>query len=219
DGDWRQVHAVRDIADRVDVRYGGLRVLVNGDAALLAQPHPRRLHTETGNIRPAANREHHLVDFDRAVVGKRRGEGGLRPAHRAYRRAAKNPHAPLGHLRIEVGAQVVVEAAQDVFAAVDQRNLGPEPIENGGELDGDIAAALNQDARRQFFQMKRLIRGDDVFEARDRRPHPWRSAGCDQNMARPDLFSGRDETHRMCVFQYGTALDDFNAGTLERRGI
>ena len=47
---------------------------------------------------------------------------------------------------MQMGAQIVVETAQDILAAVDQRHLGPKPVENAGELDGDIAAALDQDA-------------------------------------------------------------------------
>ena len=48
-------------------------------------------------------------------------------------------------------AHVVVEAAQDVVAAIDQRHLGAEAVEDAGELDRDIAAALDQDALRQFL--------------------------------------------------------------------
>ena len=64
-------------------------------------------------------------------------------------------------------AHVVVEAAQDVLAAIDQRHLGAEPVEDAGELDRDIAAALDENALRQLLQMERLVRGDDVLEARD----------------------------------------------------
>ncbi len=58
-----------------------------------------------------------------------------------------------------------------------------------------------------------------MFEARDGRPHPRRSAGGDEDMARPDFFSGCDETHRMGIFQHSPALDQLHAGALERRGI
>src|SRR5262249_2498176 len=48
---------------------------------------------------------------------------------------------------------------------------------------------------------------------------PWRSAGGDKDIPRPDRFSGRDETRRMRIFQHGTALGDFDPGTFEGGGI
>ena len=68
-------------------------------------------------------------------------------------------------------AQVVVEAAQDVLAAIDQRHLRAEAVEDAGELDRDIAAALHQDALRQLLEVEGLVRGDHVLDARDGRAH------------------------------------------------
>src|SRR5262249_14147044 len=87
------------------------------------------------------------------------------------------------------------------------------------ELDGDIAATLDQDARRQLFQVKRLVRGDDVFDPRDRGTKPWRSAGGDEDMPRPNFFAGRDETYRMCIFQHRAALNELDARAFEHRGV
>src|SRR5262249_35919654 len=103
--------------------------------------------------------------------------------------------------------------------SIDQRHLGSKPVENGGKLDSDMAAALDEDARRQLFQVKRLVRGNDMFEARDGRPHPRRSAGGDEDVARTDFFSSRDKTYRVGIFQDGAALDELHAGALKRRGI
>ena len=50
------------------------------------------------------------------------------------------------HLAAQMLAHVVVEAAQDVLAAIDQRHLDAQPGENAGELHRDIAAALDHDA-------------------------------------------------------------------------
>src|SRR6185503_14327044 len=78
--------------------------------------------------------------------------------------------AALAHLIAQMFAHVVVEAAQDVLAAIDQSHFAAEPGEDAGKLDRDIAAALNDDAPGQFRQMKSLIRGDRVLEARNLRP-------------------------------------------------
>jgi hypothetical protein len=139
--------------------------------------------------------------------------------HGAHGLAADNPHAQLGHLRLEMLAQVVVETAQDILAPVDQGHLGAQPVEDGGELDGDVAAALDQNAGGQFVEMERLVRGDDVFDAGDRRAEPRRSAGGDQDVARTDRFSRCDEADGVCVFQHGAALDEFDASALEIGGI
>ena len=69
------------------------------------------------------------------------------------------------HLDAQVLAHVVVEAAQDILAAIDQRHMRAQPGEDAGELDGDVAAALDHDAARQLRQMKRLVRGDGVLDA------------------------------------------------------
>src|SRR5262249_38208325 len=116
-------------------------------------------------------------------------------------------------------AQIIVKPAQDILAAVDQRHVGPQPVENAGELDRDIAATLDQDARRQFVQMKRLVRGDHVFDPGDRGTKSWRSAGGDEDVPRPDFFAGGEKTPLMSVSQYGTAFDELDARAFERRGI
>ena len=53
--------------------------------------------------------------------------------------------ALLLHLGGEMVADIVIEAAQDLLAAIDQNRLDAEAREDAGELDGDIAAA--DDAR------------------------------------------------------------------------
>ena len=40
-------------------------------------------------------------------------------------------------------AHVVIEAAQNIFAAVDQRDLAAKACKYSGEFDCNVAAALN----------------------------------------------------------------------------
>ena len=77
------------------------------------------------------------------------------PVHRA---AGQDGDAFFFHLGPHMGANVVVETAQDIVAAINQRHVGAEARENTGELQRDIAAALNHDALRQRRQMKHLVR-------------------------------------------------------------
>src|SRR3546814_11133945 len=87
----------------------------------------------------------------------------------------------LGHRNLEQPvADLFVIAAQDRVAAIDDRHLAAEFVEDAGEFIGDIAAARNHDALRQRVEMNDLVRGDRMFAARafgDLRP----AAGCDQD--------------------------------------
>src|SRR3546814_16204002 len=64
-------------------------------------------------------------------------------------------------------ADLFVIAAQDRVAAVDDRHLAAEFVEDARELIGDIAAARDDDALRQLVEMKDLVRGDRMFAARE----------------------------------------------------
>ena len=45
-------------------------------------------------------------------------------------------------------AHIVVEAAQNLFAAIRQRHLGAEALEDPGKLHGNVAATHHQHAPR-----------------------------------------------------------------------
>ena len=83
-------------------------------------------------------------------------------------------------------AQVLVEAAQDLLAAVDERHLRAEAGEDAGELHRDIAAAVDCDARGQPLEVESLIRSDDVLEPRDRVAERRLAARRDQDLARTE---------------------------------
>ena len=70
--------------------------------------------------------------------------------HRGHRAAGDQTDAAHLHFHAQLVAQIVVETAQNVFAAIDERHVGAEPGENAGELDGDVAAALDQHAVGQL---------------------------------------------------------------------
>jgi hypothetical protein len=103
-------------------------------------------------------------------------------------------------------AEIGVEAAQQARAAVRERRLDTEPVEDRRELDRDVAAAHEQRALRQPLQEKRFVRRDRVLASRDRR-HLRPGAGRDENVlrreclavdldayARPERSRGRDES-------------------------
>src|SRR5258707_14770074 len=57
-------------------------------------------------------------------------------------------------------ADIVVEAAERLLAAVDERDPASEAVKDVRELEGDVAAARDQDSSRKFIEMERLVRGD-----------------------------------------------------------
>src|SRR3546814_9706680 len=67
------------------------------------------------------------------------------------------------HLAGQRVAHVVVEAAQDLRAAVDQRDLAAEAVEDTGEFDRDVAAARNHYALRQLLQVEGVVGGDAML--------------------------------------------------------
>ena len=173
DRDRRQVDAIGDVADRVDV--SAPRSARNSSTAMppffglrRRRPSPGRdrRRSDGGRSRTSPGRRRRSIRSDRCVVNSLPCIDLRRPLDGA---PVRMRDAVLLHLGAHVGAHVVVEAAQDVVAAIDQRHVGAEAGEDAGELDRDVAAALDQDALRQLRQMKRLVRGDDMLDAGDRR--------------------------------------------------
>ena len=115
-------------------------------------------------------------------------------------------------------AHVVVKAAQNVFAAIDQRHVGAEAGKNAGEFDRDIAAALDHHAARQFRQVERLVRRDGVLDAGNVVAKARRPAGRDQDMGRPDAIAA-GHLHGVGIGQRGAVLDDFDAGLFQERAV
>ena len=134
------------------------------------------------------------------------------------RAAGQDGDALLLHLGAQMGADVLVEAAQDVLAAIDQRHVGAETGEDAGKLQRDIAAALDHDALRQRFQVKHLVRGNHMLDAGDRLPVVRRAAGRDQHVFCGHRLAGR-EPQRVRVLEHRAGLDDAGAGFLHVGGI
>ena len=115
--------------------------------------------------------------------------------------AGDNSDAALLHLGAHMGADVLVETAQNVVAAIEHGYVGAEAGKDAGEFQRDIAAALDHDALRQFGEMKRLVRGDHVLDAGNGLAVIGRAAGGDQHVfGRNRLAVG--EAQRVRVFEH-----------------
>ncbi len=111
-------------------------------------------------------------------------------------------------------AQVLVEAAQDLLAAVEQRGLGAEAVEDAGELHGDVAAADDHDRGRQRVEVEGLVGGDGVAGAGQVR-HDGAAAGGDQDGLGRDRAVARLDAHRVAVDQLGAGREQLDARALQ----
>ena len=160
DGDRRQLQPVGDIADGVDVRHIGAREFVDDHFALPADFDAGLLQAEPIGVGHTADGQHQAIGFQNlAVIGKREDFAVplVDPPEDAV---GDDAHALLVHGLGQRVAHVLVEAAQDLVAAIDQRHLAAQAMEDVGELDRDIAAAGDDDPARQLVEMKRLVGGD-----------------------------------------------------------
>ena len=110
-----------------------------------------------------------------------------------------------------MGANVFVETAQHVVAAIDQRHVGTKTGKDAGEFQRDIAAALDQDAPRQRLQMEYFVGRNYVFDAGDGVAVVRRAAGGDQHVFRSHRLAGT-EPKRMGVLEHRAGLDNARAG-------
>ena len=104
--------------------------------------------------------------------------------------------------------EVGVEATQQPLAAVGERGLDAEPLEDRGELERDVAAADDQRALRQLLQVERLVRADGVLATFDRRHDRPRTRG-DQDVLGAVALA--IDFHFVRREHRGATADDFDA--------
>src|SRR5258706_14941511 len=89
------------------------------------------------------------------------------------RLAAEVDRQPLvSHLLGDALAELGIEAAQQALAAIRERGLHAQAVEDRREFERDVAAADDQRALRQFLEMERFVGGDGVLASLDRRGYP-----------------------------------------------
>ena len=122
-------------------------------------------------------------------------------------------HALLVHRLGQGVAHVLVEAAQHLVAAIDQRHLAAQTMEDVGELDRDITAADDDDAVGQMRRDEGLVGGDGMLGA-DAIAHVARRppAGGDEDVAGGDRAVRLLQMDRVRVHEFGPLHDDLDAG-------
>ncbi len=207
----RQVDAVGDIADGPDVLDVGARPFVDLDGALVVELDPGGVQPEATGLRGPARGEHDHLGSDVMAIVQVADQAVRRLLDPVVLAAEDDLDPPLLHLAREMGAHVVVEAAQDVGAPVHQGGVDPQPLEDAGELDGDVAAAHDHDALGQGRQMEGLVGGDGVFGARHIGLHRPAADGDQDLLGREGLVLA-NQLDRVGVLQLGAGVGEFGAG-------
>src|SRR6185437_288239 len=110
---------------------------------------------------------------------------------------------------VHEGAALLVEAAQHAIAPDHDVDRAAQPMEDAGELDGDVAAADDGDAPGQRVgQVERLVRGDRELVPGDRR-HLGPAAGGDQDLVGRDGLAA--DLDGVAVHQPAAAHVDLHA--------
>ena len=112
-----------------------------------------------------------------------------------------------------------IETAEDLLAAVDQRRFNAEAVKDVGKFHRDIAAALDCDAARQLWQVKRLVGADAVLVAGQRLMRIGPSAGGDQNGFGAHHPVLGNDTDMMVIDKHRTAVDHLGFCVSQSRAI
>ena len=119
------------------------------------------------------------------------------------------------HRLVQPAPQILVEARQDLGAAIDQRRLDAEAMEDIGEFDGNIAAAGDHDRFRQLFKMKGLVGGDAEFVTGKGCMRVRPSAGGDDDRLCRHRLSGLQQPDRMGIDEFRARFQDLGIGAGE----
>jgi hypothetical protein len=162
----REIHAIGHVPDRVDGLHAALREFVDDHGAGVIQLHARPIESEAFGIRITPNGEQHDVDFG-FLSGRQRGTDGAalflqlrqRGLHRQLCAAALQ-------FDVHVRAQIIIETAQHLVAAMENAHLRTEPVKDIRELERHITAADDERAFGKPVEQKGFVRGNAKFETR-----------------------------------------------------
>ncbi len=219
DGDGGQVHPVGHVADGPDIVGRRFGPGIDLDRALVVQFDAGRLQAEVLDVGDAPCGEHDHVGLQLHPVLEVVDQacGGLLDL---LVLAAQDDLDPaLLDLAGQVGAHIVVEAAQDIGAPVDQGRLDAQAGEDPRELHRDIAAACDQDAFGQFGQVEGFFGGDGVFDALQAFRLPRAAARSDQDLLGGEGLVLADDLDRMGVLQHGAPMNQLHPGLAQVGGV
>ena len=163
--------------------------------------------------RPVATR--YLIDIEIAVVGQFQAQALFVFVDLGRQHAESLVEPRMGERIAQALAHGLVETAQNIAGAKQQRHFRAEPRENAGELHRDIAAADHGEAARKFFEIENLVRADGVLQSGKDGKHRGAGPCGDQNMSGRDDAPALDQTHFMRPDDFGALFKNLDAGLVE----
>ena len=127
-----------------------------------------------------SSRVEHGIGCKRLAVGELYVQPAAGSHDAAYIGIHPHIYAVLAHFTGGEVTDVIIEAAQDLFAAIKLDDVGAEAVEDGRELAGDVAAAYDHQPGRKDWQVKHLVGRHHMLAPDDLR-HLRPATGSDQN--------------------------------------
>ena len=156
----RQLDAIGNVSDRVDMLDIRTGKFVDLDLALVAKFNANFLEAEPLRMRNASGGEENAVDFHVVRSVQRHVQCAVFLFDAIDRRVEMELNA-LGRRNHEQAvAQRLIVTAQQRVGAIDDRYFAAELVEDASELVGDVTAAHDQGALGYFVEMKRVVRRD-----------------------------------------------------------
>jgi hypothetical protein len=143
-----------------------LRKLINDDRARVVQFHAGAFEPKAFGMRIAPDGVQHRIRLHR-LAGRERRENRV-AGFLEFRKCGlqRELRAAALHFYMHVRAQVVVEATQQLVAAMQDAGLGAEAVENVCELKRDVAATDDQYPLGKLLQQERFVRSDAELDPR-----------------------------------------------------
>ena len=176
-----ELHAAGDIAHGIDRRHIGLVVFVDHHRPILALCDTRGLQAQTGHQRHTAGGIQHGIGHHIAAVLEPHAQAVGRFGDGRDIGAQPQIDAGLAHLAGDEMADLLVEAAQHLLAAVQLGDPRAQAVEDGRELAGDVAAADHQQTLRKRLEVENGVGVDHMLAAFDI-GQMRRAAGGDQDV-------------------------------------
>mmetsp|Transcript_42466 Transcript_42466/g.108670 ORF Transcript_42466/g.108670 Transcript_42466/m.108670 type:complete len:290 (+) Transcript_42466:663-1532(+) len=170
----RQVHAIGDIADGIDVVDVSLAVFVDLDGPFFVHLDADLLQAEVLRLCPAACRHHDdvasLLKLTAVLGLALQGERAVVVLHN-FRGREVGVHVDplLLNLLRHKGAALLVESAQGELLPVDEVRLRAVALEDARKLAGDVAPSDDAHLGGELLQRQGLVAGDAVLGAGDAR--------------------------------------------------
>ena len=213
----REINPVGAIADGEDMGLGRARINIDFDGTVFLEPYPGGLEPEATAIGQASGRHQNLIGGD-----------GV-PARQCHRKAVilfgffrlldlldlgvemKND-ALFRHFRVHRVADVFIEPAQHLVAAVDHMHVGAEAAHDAGELERDVTRAHDHQAAGKLVQVEDFVGRDGKRRAFERGHEGAPARRYDNVLRRHGVLA---HAYCMGVFQDGVAGEQLDPGIAE----